>query len=569
MFKVGRVPLALFAAFAIAALPLGYGAHPVHAGNSSTHSHINCAANATECTEVYDSEAVFGEGVYVGHDEPSLLFYSPTPGSGNSDTYRLTLPKDPPVQPKQDGTGGTFNFQLRPAFWFGMAMCDSQSAPLPGTPCTADTDANIFNSTNPASAKYIGKHPGSAFMEMQFYPPGWVAWPPGNSCDATKWCAALNIDSLSENMNTGRFNNTTCRNLVGDEYVNFAFITKNGVAQAPANPVDSTGATFTPDPTKDLFMSSGDTLTVDLHDTSAGFQVVINDLTTGQSGLMTASAANSFGQVQFDPTGTSCHNIPYNFHPMYSTSSPDTRVPWAAHSYNIAYSDEIGHFEYCNAVSSEGGNCTSAGVNDPSGLDSDDNYCFDAAASLSVPTTGCFSIFSGGENDFDGPEYQHNWPGSNPNPTADAQVHATPVTFTSPLFTGPGNSGLRNYKQAAFENDLPRIEGTDFSPNNNCQRHVSNPADPNPGSGCVDPPNGASFYPIYSTASVNGSCAWEEGDAHLPNATNTFGGTPTAEYGELLLLSYPAAGNTITQRFNDFHSTLGNNPCPAPGGQGG
>jgi hypothetical protein len=47
------------------------------------------------CTEVCDSEAVFGEGKYVGHDEPSTLFYSNAPGSGNQMRYQLTLPKNP------------------------------------------------------------------------------------------------------------------------------------------------------------------------------------------------------------------------------------------------------------------------------------------------------------------------------------------------------------------------------------------------------------------------------------------------------------------------------------------
>ena len=48
------------------------------------------------------------------------------------------------------------------------------------------------------------------------------------------------------------------------------------------------------------------------------------------------------------------------------------------------------------------------------------------------------------------------------------------------------------------ETNLPRIEGSDSSPNNNCQRHVYNRTDPSPGSGCIPLPNGATFYPIYS-----------------------------------------------------------------------
>src|SRR5258708_6479860 len=49
----------------------------------------------------------FGNGNYVGHDEPSLLFYSNTPGAGNSYVSRLTLPNDPPTLPNQSGTGGS------------------------------------------------------------------------------------------------------------------------------------------------------------------------------------------------------------------------------------------------------------------------------------------------------------------------------------------------------------------------------------------------------------------------------------------------------------------------------
>jgi hypothetical protein len=527
---------------------------------------LACDENGIFCTEVFDS--IGYEGHYTGHDEPSLLFYSTVPGSGNSNVYTLVLPNEPPTLPKQDGTGGTFNFQLHPAFWFGMAMCDDQSAPNPGgssvganIPCTPDSDTNIFDNSDPTKPDYIGLHPGTAFMEMQFYPPGWVLWPPGNSCDATHWCAALNIDSFSENFNTGQFNNSACLNTVGPEPVNFAFITKSGVAHAPASPLLATIGTFTPNPQTDLFMNSGDTLVVTLQDTSNGFQVVINDLTTGQTGSMTASAANEFGEVLFDPNGHNCnrqqHNIPTNFHPIYATSSEHTRVPWAAHSYNIAFSDEIGHFEYCNAVSSEGGSCTQDGVHD---LDTtlsgreDDNFCYDAAASSSVQIGGCLDA----DVDFDGVPYQNTWPGTFTNAKLDRSLHAQPARFTSPLFKDSQGDTL-NFSRVAFETDLPRIE---FDTNPPCQRHISNPADHNPGSGCVDPPVGASFYPIYTTTQTsNGSCIWQLGGANIPGTTNKFGGTSTAEYGPLLALAYPAVGGP-TFRYNNFRQVLSNNPCP-------
>ncbi|MFI5274443.1 MAG: hypothetical protein ACHQ4H_15530 [Ktedonobacterales bacterium] len=516
-----------------------------------------CVSHAAACTET--SQPWNYQGQYTGHDEPSALFYSNVPGSGNSNLYELKLPTDPPTLPAQNGTGGTWNFQLHPAFWFGMAMCDNQSAPLPGAPCTADSDRNIFNSTNVNSAKYMGNHPGSGFMEMQFYPPGWAPWPAGNSCDPTLWCAALNIDSFSSNSTTGALNNSACLNAAGEEYVNFAFITKNGVAQAPADPLDATLATFTPDPSKDLFMGSGDVLTVLQRDTPAGFQVVINDHTTGQSGSMTASVANQFGHPLFQPNAQTCTDQLYAFHPQYSTSSPETRVLWAAHSYNVAYSDEIGHFEYC-AVQT-GGACTTAGVSDPSGTDGDDFGCFTNAVGTSSSTlTGCIAT----ENDFDGPEYQHNWPGSSANAATDASLHATPVTFTSPLFRGPGNSGWRNYRRVAFETDLPRIEADGASPNNNCQRH---PNLPNPGAGCINPPNGASFYPFFSTGTLNGACVWEEGDANIAGSSHPAGSNSTQQFGGLVDLGYPSVGGPIFL-LEDFRNILHTNPCEAPGGKG-
>ena len=508
-----------------------------------------CDDNAVTCAEL--DNAYNYEGNYVGHDEPSLLFYSNTPGTGNSQVWQMTLPNDPPNLPNQTGTAGTFNFQLHPAFWFGMAMCDDQSGPNvggsalvgPQIGCTPNSDSNIYDGTTLSDPRYIGRHPGIAFMEMQFYPPGWVNWPAGNSCDATKWCAALNIDSFNQNQNKGVNNNVACLSTVGVEPVNFAFITKSGQAQAPANPVDATLATYTPDPARDLFMSSGDLLRVSQRDTAAGFQVVINDTTTGQTGSMTASTSNGFGHVIYAPTGTSCTTDHQAFHPAYSTSSEHTRVPWAAHSYNVAFSDEIGHFEYCNAASSSGA-CTSPGVNDQSsGLDADDNGCFNASASSRIQVGGCL----GTEIDFDGVPYQNVWPGTNPNTALDAAFHPSSILFTSPV--SHGNA----YQRVAFETDLPRIEV--FGPPNACHRST--------GVGCVNPPNGASFYPFFSTRNSqdgNNPCLWQLGGDFIPGTVNDFGGSSTAEFGQLLFLTYPVVGGPNT-RTNDFRNVLSSNPC--------
>jgi hypothetical protein len=490
----------------------------------------------------------FGANSYIGHDEPSALFYSNTPGAGNSYISHLTLPSDPPTPPNQAGTGGTFNFQLHPAFWFGMAMCDTQSAPEYTNKCTPDSDTNIFDSADTRAKDYMGKHPGVAFEEMQFYPPGWAPFnlPGGVSCDATKWCGALNIDSFSEDQNKGVDNNAACLNTVGLEPVNFAYVTKNGVSQAPADPISTVTnpAVQRPDPTKDLFMNSGDRLVVDLHDTSAGFQVIINDLTQGTSGSMTASIANGFGQVVFAPKGKTCKVNPYAFHPMYSTSSEHTRVTWTAHSYNIAFSDEIGHWEYCNAVN-HSGICTTDGVHDLDTTHSgneDDFNCLSAADSTRVPVSGC----AGTDADFDGVSYQTVWPDGN------TTLHPTSLLFTSPLI-----NGSQSYSRVAFEADIPRVE-SDTSPP--CQRHISNPADPQPGAGCVNPPVGSNFYPIYTTGTVGGQCVWQLGSASIPGTTNTFGGSSVTEYSTQLVLTYPNVGGP-QQILENYRQVLSTNPC--------
>src|SRR5207245_2374950 len=108
--------------------------------------------------------------------------------------------------------------------------------------CVPDTDDNIFDDPPSSSPKWIGHHPGAAYMEMQFYPPGWVNWPDHPSgCDPFNWCAAMAIFSYSHSLT--QINNSAC----SDQPSNFAFITKTGVAQAPANPTNFSAAKFTPD----------------------------------------------------------------------------------------------------------------------------------------------------------------------------------------------------------------------------------------------------------------------------------------------------------------------------------
>src|SRR5947207_1155772 len=296
------------------AVPTGGGAPSPLVHNEK----MRCDEGSPLCAE--PAESIGYGGRYTGHDEPAIVFYSNRTGSATNQRYELTIPQDSLIPPRQDGKGGTFNFQNRIAFWFGLALCDNQSAPeFTHAPCAAGSDANIFDGADPAAPGYIGRHPGTAFLELQFYPPGWAPFQNAISCDATKWCAAMAIFSLDQDSNTGVSNNAACLAAVGVEPFNFAFIAKNGVPHAPVAPLSQSAATFTPDPARDLFMRGGDRVTISIHDSPAGLVPSLTDRTTGQSGSMTASVANGFAQVNYEPTATTCSQSPYAFHPMYST----------------------------------------------------------------------------------------------------------------------------------------------------------------------------------------------------------------------------------------------------------
>ncbi|MFL6315016.1 MAG: hypothetical protein ACJ71W_23160 [Terriglobales bacterium] len=501
-------------------------------------------------------------GRYTGHDEPAVLFYSASAGAGNNVTYLVKLPGDPPVAPAQNGTGGTSNFQLTPAFWFGMVLCDTQSSPNFTHVCHPDTDANIFDNRDPTSSQFIGHHPGAAFLELQFYPPGGL-----NTCSDPKlWCVSMAIFSFSVQDLTGKVNNADCVQKVGLEPFNAAFLTLNGIAQAAADPLNpDTVGKFAA--TANTFrMNSGDSLAVSIHDTANGVQAIVKDSTSGKTGSMTASIANGFAQVNFDPDPDpkhptrTCSSTPFAFHPMYASSSEHTRATWTAHTYNISFSEEIGHFEYCNAVNKEGGSCIQHGVNDPLGLDADDKTgpCFSGAFLGSFglrPIGACI----GNDSDFDGPPYRLQWPGTG-TPTVDLSRKPSTIQFSSPTFrpTGSPATTKKHFARVAFETNLPDNE------------LVSNPACNvfAGGSGCTNPPHGAQFYPIFSIAKTATQCRWNFGGPHIPGTNNNFGGTSNAEYGAVLPVArisritpqQPNGGSFLET--DNFRRILATNPCP-------
>jgi hypothetical protein len=245
---------------------------------------------------------------------------------------------------------------------------------------------------------------------------------------------------------------------------------------------------------------------------------------------------------------------------MYSTSSPQTRVIWTAHAFNIGWADEIGHFENCtgpnqipatpfgvdssgNAITCPAGNFEGTAGTSPT--DRDDFFCFPGSQALVVNISGCTATNTG----FDNMNYQPVWPDGN------TAIHPEPILFSSPL-TGPDYD--TQYSQSAFEADLPRLEG------GACRLS---------GTGCrlfpiTDSGQPAAFYPFFSAFQQQGSngqgCMWGFGNS-MPGG-NDFG--RNNQYGPPVPNNYLAVGgggSTIV-RFNDFRQVMAN-PCPASGSQ--
>ena len=138
---------------------------------------------------------------------------------------------------------------------------------------------------------------------------------------------------------------------------------------------------------------------------------------------------------------------------MYSTATPAGRNFNAAHTGNISFSDEIGHFEYCAKVRNDAiGSCAKPLGDDTNDGDvgpdpaGDDNFCLPASASTKVKIGGCLDT----DGDFDSVSYKFTWPGSISNPIADQLLNASPVRFTSPSTNG------KYFETMAFESNISR-----------------------------------------------------------------------------------------------------------------
>ena len=268
----------------------------------------------------------YDNGHYIGHDEPSIGFISTVPHSGNNVQWEFTLPRERPLPATQ-------SFENFPTFWLAMALCDPGS--FPNGTCIPDSDENT-----PSLA-------GSAFLEMQFYPPGNPPFITQISCDLKHWCASLHINSL-EVMSNG-FLNPNCA-----ETTNFAFIQRDGIPTGPPGPNNLNFFSVTPN-AQTLLMNQGDRLRITIKDVpgnvSGGVLTLIEDLSTGQSGFMIASAHNGYQTT--DPN--TCAGTDFSFHPEFDTAKFGNFVPWAVLQANVNFAMEIGHFETADGDSDDAG----------------------------------------------------------------------------------------------------------------------------------------------------------------------------------------------------------------------
>jgi hypothetical protein len=487
----------------------------------------------------------YDNGHYIGHDEPDTDFTSSAPGSGNNVTWNLTLGRDPKAAPTDANPGHDVTnwFELSPAPWFSMALCDPNS--FPQAACTPESDSNAPTCTGPDCVTGLGG--GSAFMEMQFYPPGNPPFVDSNSCDGTHWCAALTIDSLECNAGFQSCN-TNC-----EEPSNFGFIQRNGVPTGPPGPADADTSTFVNNG-ETLLMNPGDKISFHMFDAPApgggdAFEVVMDDLTTHQSGFMQASAANGFQSLN----AATCAGTAFNFQPEYNTAKAANINPWGADQVDISTEFETGHWEPCTSLSDQ----ISPNPFDPSDTSAMYNKCaspYESAPGIHRTSaeignalcynagdthpgyngpgtstnpdrmTGCQdNLFQNGDLDFLGTDYyKGSWP-TGPSPTA-----TQPSSFVEAFPTTNG----RQYSQFFMQTDIALSE---FECGGGSYANASATA-----AGCTVPPQGpGNFYPYWTQVGTGGACYLEFGNVTNGLFANDFG--QDGQYGtdQFAAFGYP------------------------------
>ena len=212
---------------------------------------------------------------------------------------------------------------------------------------------------------------------------------------------------------------------------------------------------------------------------------------------MTASVANGFAQINFDPAPARAHRARTRSTRCTRRRASTrgcrgrrTRTTWP-------FSDEIGHFQYCSTILDEGGDWRR-----PDALDDDDSTLLRPGAFAARPGRRLHRQ----QQRLRRTSVPARLAGTNPNHGQDTKYHADPS-----IVHEPGVQRDQNYARVAFEADMPRIEAADFG--GNCNRST--------GENCVNPPPGAQFYPIFTTGKTRHTTASGSSAGRTPGHDRT------------------------------------------------
>jgi hypothetical protein len=273
-------------------------------------------------------------------------------------------------------------------------------------------------------------------------------------------------------------------------------------------------------------------LVLSISDPPQGFTAVVRDLTTHQTGFMTASAANGFMNTNI----ADCSGTPFTFHAEYNTAKQPNQVPWAALEGGVLMQQEIGHGEVCNSVTN----------NLPA---------VNASGATGYTDPDAFQTCVGGS---EGPQAVGEGPCS---PTTGLCQNATTQGPNGPVAcptNNPASGALCEFSdgycfpkgaRTAFIDGKPVTEASRAAECNQ-ERTQNGDLDYDGQSYLADWPIGAKFYPFWSLSRY--SAGWE---ATRPYACRTSATTSPTPCGT-------SAGTLSTARLT-WPATAARSPAPS------
>ena len=451
-----------------------------------------CESNRSLCGDPFKTL-----GIYVGHDEPSVEFKSASPGSGNDITYRLTLPKDPPqhVRRRTARAAPGTSSSGRPS-GSGSRCATRSRRPSTRRPARPTQTRTTSSEPNPTAAGLHRQAPrqrvhGAAVLRPRLR----------SAVRGLRLHGAPVLRRHDDRQpdrpgpeHRRRPNNADCDNYIlgGIEPINWAYITKSGVSQAPANPLftgtfdDPNFAAVNPDSTEGPVDEPGRPHQ-DPH-ARHGRRVPgrpDRPARRVRAGSMTASIANGFGHILYEPELRHMPCGAVRVPPRVQHGQPARQHVVRAHLQRGLSRTRSGTSRTASSWTRDFNCAVPAGYEGQAARPDDDNdFCVPAEDSMLVQINGCFSD----DGDFDGPVLSARLAGDDPNRAAGRR--APPIA--GPVHQPARERRRRTTRRSRSRPTCPRIEAADSQDNPPfCNRTT--------GADCVNPPRGAAFYPFYST----------------------------------------------------------------------